>query len=78
MPEPASAITAWYSSVHEIATSAVLPPRERVQIGGMLPPWRNESAWLWSMWDSRTPRSAEARSEATAMPSGSKSASSQP
>ena len=31
-------------------------PRERVQIGGMLPPWRKELACRWSKCDSRTLR----------------------
>ena len=53
-------------------------PRERVQIGGMFPPWRNESACVWSKCDSRTDGSPLARSEATVIPSGANSSSSQP
>ena len=44
----------------------------------MFPPWRNELACVWPKCDSRTARSALDRSEATAMPSGANSSSSQP
>ncbi len=70
MPLSGSATIAWYCSAHESPISRTSVPRERVQIGGMLPPWRNELACVWSKCDSRTGRSALARSERDGDPVG--------
>ncbi len=78
MPLSRRVTTAWYCSAHESPIRRTSAPCERAQSGGMLPPWRNELACVWPKCDSRTARSALDRSEATAMPSGANSSSSQP